>query len=80
MLLMQHDLHKTLQGKPSKPTCTSDMDWEEMDLKAASTIQLCLTDEMMYNVIDEEIITGLWSKLETLYITRNLSNKLYLKK
>ena len=31
-------------------------------------------------MIDEETITGLWSRLETLYITKNLSNKLYLKK
>ena len=34
----------------------------------------------MYNVIDKETVTGLWSTLETLYMTKNLSNKLYLKK
>ena len=51
-----------------------------MDLKAASTIQLCLVDEIMYNVMDEETAAGLWSRLETLYMTKSLSNKLYLKK
>jgi len=51
-----------------------------MDLKAASTIQLCLEDEVMYNVMDEETTTGLLSRLETLYMTKSLSNKLYLKK
>jgi len=50
-----------------------------MDLKAASTIQLCRTDEVIYNVMDEEITTRLWSRLET-YMTKSLSNKLYLKK
>jgi len=35
-----------------------------MDLKAISIIQLCLADEIMYNVMDEETATGLWSKLE----------------
>ena len=50
-----------------------------MDLKAASTIQLCLADKVMYNVMDEETATGLWSKLDT-YMTKSLSNKLYLKK
>ena len=50
----------------------SDEDWEEMDLKAASTIQLCLADEVMYNVMDEETVTGLWSRLETLYMTEHL--------
>jgi len=58
-LLVQQGLHKTLQGKVSKPAGTSVEDWEEMDLKAASTIQLCLTDEVMYNVMDEETAKGL---------------------
>jgi len=34
----------------------------------------------MYNMMDEETATGSWSTLETLYITKSLSNKLYLKK
>jgi len=51
-----------------------------MDLKAASTIQLCLADDVMYNMMDEETVTGLWSRLETLYMMKSLSNKLYLKK
>ena len=51
-----------------------------MDLKATSTIQLYLADEVMYNVMDEEMTIGLWSKLETLYMTKRLSNKLYLNK
>ena len=51
-----------------------------MDLKATSTIKLCITDEVIYNVTDEETTTELWSRLETLYMTKSLSNKLYLKK
>jgi len=58
----------------------SDEDWEQLDLKAASTIQFYLANEIMYNMIDEEMATGLWSRLETLYITKSLSNKMYLKK
>jgi len=34
----------------------------------------------MYNVIHEETATRLLLKLETLYIIKSLSNKLYLKK
>jgi len=45
-----------------------------------STIQLRLADEVMYNVMDEETATELCSRLETLYITKRLSNKLCLKK
>ena len=57
-LLVQQGLHKALQGKKSKPATMTDDDWEEMDLKAASTIQLCLADDM-YNVMDEDTATGL---------------------
>jgi len=51
-----------------------------MDLKAASMIQLCLADEVMYKVMDEEMATRLWLRLEMLYMMKSLSNKLYLKK
>ena len=34
----------------------------------------------MYNVMDEEMATGVWSRLETLYMMKSLSNKLYFKK
>jgi len=79
-LPVQQGLHKSLQGKSGKHAGTSDKDWEEIDLKAASTIQLCLTDEVMYNVMDENSATSLWSRLNTLYMTKSLSNKLYLEK
>jgi len=55
-LLVQQGLHKTLQGKSAKLAGTLNEDWEEIDLKAASTIQLCLENEVMYNVMDEETI------------------------
>ena len=71
-------LHKTLQVK--KIVGTSDEDWNEVNLKAVSMIQLWLADEIMYNVIDEETTLGLWSRLETLCMIKSLSNKLYLKK
>jgi len=51
-----------------------------MNLKVESTIQLCLADEVMYNMMDEEMTKKLWSRLEILYMTKSLSNKLYLKK
>jgi len=55
-------------------------DWEELSLKAVSTIQLCLADVVVYNMMDEETVTSLWSSLEILYMTKILSNKLYLKR
>src|SRR5436190_15575856 len=51
-----------------------------MDCKARATIVLCLSDEVLYNVMNEESAAGLWSRLESLYMTKSLSNKLYAKK
>ena len=31
-------------------------------------------------VVDEEKLVGLWMKLENLYVTKSLTNKLYLKR
>ena len=32
----------------------ADIDWKELEVKAVATIQLCLGDDMMYHVMDEE--------------------------
>ena len=74
--LVGQGLHKNLQEKSTKPAGMSDKDRKELDLKVARTIQLCLTYEIMYNVMDEETTTSLWSRLEMLYMAKNLSNKL----
>ncbi|GJX46602.1 hypothetical protein Tco_0271792 [Tanacetum coccineum] len=47
--------------------------------KAHSTILLSLLDEVLYEVADEETNTGVWKKLEKLYMTKSLMNKLLLK-
>jgi hypothetical protein len=44
-----------------------------------ATIWLCLGDDMMHHVMDEESLTVVWLKLETWYISKTLMNKLYLK-
>ena len=39
-----------------------------------------LTDVVVNNIIDEESACGIWTKLENLYMSKTLRNKLYLKK
>lgn len=34
---------------------------------------------MLYNVINEDSAPKLWTKLESLYMTKSLTNQLYLK-
>lgn len=52
---------------------------EALEEKAHSLILLCLADEILVEVSDEETAAGLWLKLETLYMTKSLTSKLLLK-
>jgi len=50
-----------------------------MDEKTLSTIQLCLSREVLREVINEKTAVDKWSKLESLYMTNSLANKFRLK-
>ena len=52
----------------------------EIDKKARSTIILSLGDSVIRKVAKEKTVTGLWAKLEQLYMTKSLANRLYIKK
>ena len=76
-LLMQQGMMKALYGK--QPEGMDDMDWKDLEAKVATTIRLCLADDVMYHVMDEESPTTIWLKLESRYMSKLLMNKLYLK-
>nr|GEY15600.1 retrotransposon protein, putative, Ty1-copia subclass [Tanacetum cinerariifolium] len=48
--------------------------------KAHSVLLLCLDNKMLREVNKEYYAVGVWLKLETLYMTKSLANKFYLKK
>ncbi|GKC96624.1 hypothetical protein Tco_1162066 [Tanacetum coccineum] len=48
--------------------------------KAYSTLILCLRYHVLRDVTKETTATGIWTKLTSLYMTKSLANKLYLKK
>lgn len=79
-LLIQQGVQKALLGISKKPEKMSAEDWEEMDAKAASAILLHLSDEVIHNVLDQKSAEGIWNSLEKLYMAKNMTNKLYLKK
>ena len=64
------------------PETMKEAEWEEMDETAASAIRLNLSDEVLNNINVEDCTTAeeIWKRLEELYMAKNLSNKLYLKK
>lgn len=92
-VLIQSGLHKVLKGKPvsgknsgkdsssgdSEKSKISDEEWEELDIKAASQIRMCLAKNVLANVLGLSTTKELWEKLEELYQGKNISNRLYLK-
>ncbi|KAF3613766.1 hypothetical protein FXO38_36064 [Capsicum annuum] len=73
------DSEKSESSKDSEKFRISDEEWEELDIKAASQIRLCLAKNVLANVIGLSTTKELWEKLEELYQTKSISNKLYLK-
>ncbi|KAK9756318.1 hypothetical protein RND81_01G088600 [Saponaria officinalis] len=78
-VLIQNGLKKALDGKSKKLSTMSDEQWDEMDEKTLSVIQLCLSREVLCEVIKDKSSADIWTKLESLYMTKSLANKLRLK-
>ena len=49
-------------------------EWNDIDFHAKAMIILCLSDDVLYNAINEKTTAQLWCKLESLYMTKSLSN------
>ena len=63
----------------TKPAKVDNDVWEDMQVQAAATIRLCLADQVMYHVMDEDTPKGIWDKLANRYMSKSATNKLYLK-
>ncbi|GJW09834.1 hypothetical protein Tco_1575661 [Tanacetum coccineum] len=48
--------------------------------KAYNTLILCLGDRVLREVTKETTVVGIWMKLTSLYMTKSLTNRVYLKK
>ena len=78
-LLVNEGTHKATLGIEKKPSKMEDDEWNDIYFRAKATIILFLSDEILYNVMNEEITADLWCRLESLYMTKSLSNKLFKK-
>lgn len=89
--MIQSGLYKVLKGRliiennntsvtseTSSISIMSNENWKDLDLRVASAIHLCLTNNVLVNV--HEILTTkeLWEKLKELYQTNGVSNQVYL--
>ena len=78
--LMKEGTHKALLSIEKKLLKMEDDEWNDIDFRTEATIILCLSDVVLYNVMNEETTAGLWCRLESLYMAKSLSNKLFTKK
>ena len=79
-LLVKEGIHKALLGIEKKPLKMEDDKLNDIDFRAKVTIILCLSDEVLYNVMNEKTTADIWCRLESLYMTNSLLNKLFMQK
>ena len=61
-LLAQQSISRALNEK--KPAKMDDDKWEEMQAQACATIRLCLSDQIMYHVMDKTWPKEIWDKFK----------------
>ena len=75
-VLIQQGVKVAFDGKDKKPVVMKDSEWEDADQKALSTIQLCITNDVLQEVLSRKTAESLWTKLESLYMTKTVVNRL----
>ena len=78
-MLMQNGVCKTFEGDKRKLIGISEGKWKEMDGKPLFSIELCLSNDVLREVVKEVISKGIWEKLESLYMAKSVTNQLLLK-
>lgn len=61
----------------TKPTTMLTEDWAKLDSKEKITIQLCISDLVLLNVLGEAMMKALWDTLGCLYESKSPVNKLF---
>ena len=76
-LLVRQGILKTLSDQ--KPTKVDDDKWDEMKAQASTTIRMCISDQIMYHVMEETSPKKIWDKLDGQFMSKTVTRKLYLK-
>ncbi|GKV50375.1 hypothetical protein SLEP1_g57082 [Rubroshorea leprosula] len=79
-MLVQQGMWKALEREARLPETLPEEEKIDLKERALSAIQLSLSDEVLGEVAEENSASALWSKLEALYLTKSITNRLYLKK
>lgn len=78
-LLAQQGLEDVLVEEKGKLEGELKDQRKKMSNKAKGAIFLCLGDKVLREVAKEETALAVWTKLESLYQTKSVANRLYLK-
>ena len=78
-ILIQLGCAEAIKGEANMSDSLSQKEKSEMIDKARSAIILCLGDKALREVAKEKTAAAMWLKLESLYMTKSLANRLCLK-
>jgi len=78
-MLIQQKCEKALKGEGALPVTMSQAEKTEMVGKARSAIVLCLGEKVLTDAVKEPTAVSMWSKLESLYMTKSLAHRQFLK-
>jgi predicted oxidoreductase (fatty acid repression mutant protein) len=76
---IQQKCVEALKSAAYMPTNHSEEEKIEMKDKAMGAIILCLRDKVMREIAKETSVVAMWTKLDSLYMTKSLAHKHYLK-
>ncbi|GAV58703.1 hypothetical protein CFOL_v3_02236 [Cephalotus follicularis] len=78
-LLIQQEVLGAVDGEEGLPEDMLQAEKKRILNRAHTSIQLCLEDDVLHEFVDETTVVGLWNKLESRYMTKSLTNRLYCK-
>ena len=79
VVLAHADLDDVLDGFNSKPQASWPIDEKKKDRKALSQIHLHLSNNILQEVLQEKTASDLWLKLESIYMSKDLTSKMHVK-
>ncbi|MCI04342.1 cytochrome P450 [Trifolium medium] len=78
-ILIKQKCVEALKGEAHMPATLSAAEKTKMNDKALSALILCLGDKVLREVAKEKTIVSMWTKLDSLYMTKSLVHKQCLK-
>jgi len=79
VLVQSQDHDEALEGFGKKKKDDWTAEEKRRDRKALSLIQLHLSNDILQEVLQEKYAAELWLKLESIYMSKDLTSKMHMK-